>query len=401
VVIADVCDKQGLKLPRLAPETVREMEALAPKYAAFGNPVDLTAQVTGDHERVNQVCAQLLADPHVDQLIVRYGSVQGAKGETWARGLAAVAEHSDKPLLIAWSRVPDRAEVSMRILEESRIPWLLTPTRAANAAGALYQFAHKRERMLARGVRALSRHIEPRALELPAGAGALSEHESKRCLSAYGIRVTREVLIAPAAVADLQRSPLPFPLAVKVDSADIAHKTEAGAVRLNVQSVAELKRAVDEVLAAARKYKRQARINGILLSEMVKGQEVIIGAVNDRFFGPVVMFGLGGVFTELLEDVVYRFAPFDIATAHDMIRAIRGHPLLTGYRGRAPLALDALAETLVRVSLLAADHADRISTLDINPLFVNDTAVVAADALIVLGTRPEITSGKHNAPFNI
>jgi acyl-CoA synthetase (NDP forming) len=384
VLIADACDQHGLKLPQLAPETVHAIEALAPRYASLANPVDLTAQVTSDHERVNRVCAHLLADPHIDQLIVRYGSVQGAKGEAWARGLATVAEHSDKPLLIAWSRVPDRAEASMRILEAHRIPWLLTPTRAANAAGMLYQFAHKRERILARGVHSFSRSIEPRALELPAHAGALSEHASKRCLAIYGIPVTHEVLIAPAAVAEIQRSPLPFPLAVKIDSPDIAHKTEAGAVRLNVQSVAALKRAADDVLARSRRYNPEARINGILVSEMAAGEEVIIGAINDRFFGPVVMFGLGGVFAELLKDVVYRFAPFDIATAHEMIRAIRGHPLLTGYRGRAPLALDALADALVRVSLLAADHAERITTLDINPLFVSDTAVVAADALIVL-----------------
>jgi acetyltransferase len=192
------------------------------------------------------------------------------------------------------------------------------------------------------------------------------------------------VLLAPEAIMAFDQAPLPFPLAIKVDSADIAHKTEAGAVRLNVQTVAELKRAADDVLARARRYNPEARINGILVSEMAHGEQVIIGAVRDRFFGPVVMFGLGGVFAELLKDVVYRFAPFDIETAHEMIRSIRTHPLLTGYRGRPPLALDALADALVRVSLLAADHAERITTLDINPLFVNDTAVVAADALIVL-----------------
>jgi acyl-CoA synthetase (NDP forming) len=155
-------------------------------------------------------------------------------------------------------------------------------------------------------------------------------------------------------------------------------------VRLNVQNVAELKRAAADVLAGARRYNPEACINGILVSEMAQGEEVIIGALNDRFFGPVVMFGLGGVYAELLRDVVYRFAPFDIATAHEMIRAIRGHPLLTGYRGQPSLALDALAETLTRVSLLAADHAERIAALDINPLLVSAAGVVAADALIVL-----------------
>lgn len=384
VLIADACDKHGLKLPRLAPETLCAIESLAPAYASLSNPVDVTAQVTGDHERVNRICAHLLADPQVDQLIVRYGSVQGEKGEAWARGLAGIAQDSAKPVLIAWSRVPDRTEASLQTLERNRIPWLLTPTRAANAAGALYQFARKRERLFASAVRRSSRPLEPRALELPARGGALSELESKKCLAAYGIPVTREVLIPPEAIAVLEQAPLPFPLAVKIDSPDIAHKTEAGAVRLNVQSIDALKRAAEDVLAAVRSYKPRARINGVLLSEMAEGQEVIIGAVNDRFFGPVVMFGLGGVFTELLEDVAYRFAPFDIETAHEMIREIRGHPLVTGYRGRPPLAVGTLADTLARVSLLAADHAERIAEIDINPLFVSATAVTAADALVVL-----------------
>lgn len=384
VLIADACDRHGLKLPRLAPETVRAIESLAPAYASLANPVDVTAQVTGDDERVNRICAHLLADPHIDQLIVRYGSVQGAKGEAWANGLAAIAQDSEKPVLVAWSRVPDRTETSIRILERHRIPWLLTPTRAANASGALYRFARRRERHLAHAARPVTRQTEPRTLELPARAGALSERESRQCLAAYGIPVTRALSLTPEALARLEQPPLPFPLAVKVDSPDIPHKTEAGAVRLNLQSVAALRRAADDVLAKARRHQPQARIDGVLITEMADGVEVIIGAVNDRFFGPLVMFGLGGIFTELLQDVAYRFAPFDIDTAHEMIREIRGHPLLTGYRGRPPLALDALADALVRVSRLAADHAGRIVQIDINPLFVSATAVVAADALVVL-----------------
>lgn len=384
VLIADVCERQGLTLPQLAPATLERIEPLAPQYASFGNPVDLTAQITGDHARVNQVCAHVLADPNVDQLIVRYGAVQGAKGVAWAEGLAAAAAQSDKPLLVAWSRVPDLSEPSLQMLEQNRIPWLLTPTRAARAAAALYAFARKRARWLAQSGRTFDRPIERGALRLPAGAGALSEHDSKECLAAYGIPVTREVVLAADVIEQLPRPPFPFPLAVKVDSPDIAHKTEAGAVRLAIRSLEELKRASREVVAAACAYNPDARIHGVLVSEMAQGEEVIAGAVNDRYFGPVVMFGLGGVFAEVLKDVVYRYAPFDAHTAREMIREIRGHPLISGYRGRPPRAIDALADALVRVSLLAADHADRIESLDINPLFVGTDRVTAADALIVL-----------------
>ena len=381
VLIADACDQRGLELPALARETVEAIKPFAPNHSSLANPVDLTAQVTGDYERVNRICKHLIADPNIDQLIVRYGAVQGPKGEAWANGLAAVARESDKPLLVAWSRVPDRAEVSIRILEQSRIPWLLTPTRAAKAAGALYEFARKRR---VRAPRAAPRLIEPRPLDFPQGARALSESESKKVLSAYGVPVTREVAMSLDAVAALAEAPLPFPLAVKVASADIRHKTEAGGVRLNLASLADLKSAAREVVAAAQRHQPAARIDAVLVAEMAQGVEVIAGAVNDPYFGPVVMFGLGGIFTELLQDVSYRFAPFGVDTAREMIRAIRVHPVLTGYRGRPALAVDAVAETLARVSLLATDHADRIAEIDVNPLFVSARGVVAADALIVL-----------------
>ncbi len=140
------------------------------------------------------------------------------------------------------------------------------------------------------------------------------------------------------------------------------------------------------VLANAKQYKPGAQINGVLLAEMAAGTEVIIGVVNDKFFGSVVMFGLGGVFAELLKDVTYRFAPFDIETAREMLAEIKAAKLLTGYRGSAPLATAALADVLSRVSLLATDHAERIAEIDINPLFVNVHGVVAADALIVVKT---------------
>jgi len=381
VLIADACDRQGLKLPRLGAATIQAIEPLAPRYAALANPVDITAQVTADPARVNRICEQVLADPNVDQLIVRYGAVQGAKGEAWANGLAAFAASSEKPVLVAWSRAPDPREASMQILERHRIPWLLTPTRAANAAGALYHFARKRQAL---GKRGAARVVDARKLDWPAGARTLAEHEAKQCLAAYGIRVTREKLLAPGAIAGLRRAPLPFPVAVKVASPDIAHKTEAGAVRLGIPNLRAMKEAAQSVLASVRQFKPDARIAGVLVSEMVTGVEAIAGAVNDPYFGPVVMFGLGGVHAELLRDVTYRFAPFGPDTAREMIGDIRAHPLLTGYRGEPALAVDALADALARLSLLIADHADRIAEIDVNPLFVGEDGVAAADALIVL-----------------
>jgi acetyltransferase len=384
VLMADECDRYGLKLPRLTDKTTNAIEQIAPKHCALGNPIDLTAQISGNNADFNRIVELALNDANVDQMIVRYGTVQGPKGAAWANEIAAIVEQAGKPLIVSLGRTADSAAAAIEVFDRRRIPWVLTPTRTAMAAGALNQYAEKQRHYLAAQSRAAKRPLARQELALPANTARLSEADSKKTLAAYGLAIARELVLTPVAIAALKESPLKFPLAVKIDSPDIPHKTEAGAVHLHVQNLAELKEAAATVVANAQRYKPGAQINGVLVAEMAAGTEVIIGVVNDRFFGPVVMFGLGGVFTELLKDVTYRFAPFDKETALEMIAEIKAAPLLSGYRGSAPLAVDALADTLARVSLLAADHADRIAEIDVNPLFVGVSGVIAADALIVL-----------------
>jgi acyl-CoA synthetase (NDP forming) len=187
-------------------------------------------------------------------------------------------------------------------------------------------------------------------------------------------------------VLELRDAPMSWPVAVKLASPDIPHKTEAGAVRLNVKSLEELKAAARSVHESALNHVPSARVDGISIQEMAGGVEVILGAVNDAGFGPYVMVGLGGVFTELLGDVSHRFAPVSLDTAHEMLHELKGARLLAGYRG-APLAdTNALAQAIVNLSWLIADHQDRIAEVDLNPLFVREDGqgVVAADALVIL-----------------
>jgi acyl-CoA synthetase (NDP forming) len=263
------------------------------------------------------------------------------------------------------------------------VPLISTPARCAVAAGALSGFA---ARLRAHALRPAPqpRGVEPVLLDLPAEGGTLGEHRSKAILAAYGIPVTREVLLSPAEVGRLSALPFDAPWAVKIESPDIPHKTEAGCVRLGVAGLLGLKAAAREVEDNARRHHPEARIDGILVTEMARGTEVIVGAVVDPVFGPVVMFGLGGVAAELLRDVTHEFAPFDIRTARAMIGRIRAAPLLTGYRGRPPLDVDALADVLSRLSWLVADHAGRIAEIDLNPLFLGERGIVAADALVAL-----------------
>jgi acetyltransferase len=175
-----------------------------------------------------------------------------------------------------------------------------------------------------------------------------------------------------------------MPLAVKIVSPDIAHKTDIGAVRLNVNSRAALRTAIQDVLAAARQHTPGAAIEGVVVSEMVTGGfELLVGAVNDAVFGPVVVLGAGGIYAEALQDRTCRIAPFGRDVALQMLDELRCSALLRGLRGRPPVNLDAVAEVLVRLSRFVWENRDTIAELDINPLIATPQGAIAVDVLIV------------------
>ncbi len=385
VLLADRCIEHGLELPQLTDETTAQLRELVVSYASVANPVDATANGYNDaFASYNRVIAAVIADPNIDQVIAR--SPRGSAAPAWSKTFVEIVRTTDKPVILNWPTSPDDNADVMRFLEENNTPCILSPGRTVRALASLNEFSQKTRAFAQRPRETAPRPVKKTQLDLPTDSGTLGEHRSKQLLAAYGISVVKEVLLSAEQVAKLQETPLAFPLAIKIESADIPHKTEAGVVKLNIRTLEELQSAARDVLAAARKHNAQARIDGVLVQEMAAGLEVIAGAVNDPFFGPVVVFGLGGIYTELLKDLTRRFAPFDIATATEMIGEIKGAALLKGFRGQPALDVEALADTLSRLSWLIADHADRIAEIDINPLFVRAAGqgVVAADALLVL-----------------
>lgn len=387
VLLADRCVEEGLALPPLADTTVAKLREFVPAFATVANPVDLTPQGYNDGSAsFNRLIAEVLADPNIDQMIAR--APRGKAVAAWAKDFVDMLRTIDKPVFINWPTSPDDNPDVVEFLEANGVPVIMAPGRTVHALAALNDYARKKRRFEATKNRARERVVSRQVLDLGAAAGTLGEHRSKALLKAYGVPVVEEVLLSAADIEKLAASPLPFPLVVKIESPDLPHKTEAGVVRLGVADLDALKRAAREVMAAARHYKVDARIEGVLLQQMASGLEVLVGAVNDRFFGPVIAFGLGGVLTELMQDVTYRFAPFDVETATEMIGEIRGAALLNGYRGSPALDVAALADALSRVSLLISDHAGRIAEIDVNPLFVRPAGqgVLAADALVVLSS---------------
>jgi acyl-CoA synthetase (NDP forming) len=383
VLLADRCIENGLTLPALADATREKLSKTLVSFASFANPVDATAHGYNDNfASYGEAVRLVLADPNIDQVVARVP--RGSAARPWSENLLKTLRATDKPLILNWPTAPDDNGDVLAWLEANGVPCILGSGRAVQSLAALTEFARKQRAYRARDKGPLKRASARQALDLPPGAGTLGEHRSKQLLKRYGVPVVNEILLAPGEIEALKSAPLAFPVAVKIESPDVPHKTEAGAVRLNVQDLSGLKQAAREVVAAARKHRPDARIDGVLVQEMAAGLEFIVGAVNDPYFGPTVAFGLGGIFTELMKDVTHRFAPFDTEAAREMIDEIKGAALLKGYRGRPPLDIAALADTLARVSLLIADHADRIAEIDVNPLFVREQGVVAADALFVL-----------------
>lgn len=381
IVFADRAVREGLVLPPFSEKTVAALKAIIPTFGSSENPADVTAGIFNDMSLLTKTLDIVLDDPGIDQLSILLASIPGKPAERAAEAIAAAAAKTDKPIHLAWSGRRDKSEAAYRILEATNVPIISTPVRAAQAAAVIARFAGDQRRLLPRKAPSAAAKAD---VKLPKGAVTLSEAESKRVLAAYGVGVTREVLVADGEKLLAKVAALEPPFAVKVVSREIAHKSEVGGVKLGLKDVKSADAAAVEVVANARKAVPGAKIDGVIVSEMASGIEAIIGVVNDPAFGPCVAVGLGGVLTEVLKDVTFRVAPFGIETAREMIAELRGAKLFAGYRGQPAGDVEALAKMLVDVSGMAYAMKDRLAELDINPVFVGPKGAVAADALMVL-----------------
>lgn len=385
VLMADHCAAGGLELPALSEETMAELKATLPAFAGLNNPID----VTGNAGRDGLVGAvrRVARDPNVDMVGVCLAAISGPHGIAVAQAVAAIAAEIDKPLLVAWSAAdPVKTQAGYEALKAVNVPRYDTPVKCARGMETLWRFARAQRdcaRIATEPVLRLHRPEQARAL---AGLKRdLTEYESKRVLADYGIPVTTEYVAIDAEQACAFAAQIGFPVVMKIVSPDIAHKSEAGGVKVGVRDDASVRAAFTEILANAQRFDAQAHIDGVLVQPLVvDAVEVILGVNNDPLFGPAVMFGLGGIFAEIMKDVSFRIAPITLSEAHEMIREIRAFPILDGARGRPKADVDALADAIVRLAALALDLEGQVAEIDINPLFVLPAGrgVVAGDALI-------------------
>jgi len=216
------------------------------------------------------------------------------------------------------------------------------------------------------------------------GRSVLTEFESKRILKQAGIPVVETKLAKSQKEAAEISQKIGFPVALKIVSPDVIHKTDSGGVKLSINSVAQVKKAYDEILKKVRKQYPKALLHGISVQKMVQpGTEVIVGVSKDPQFGPVVMFGLGGIFVELLKDVSFRVIPVERKDAQEMIKEIKGFPLLQGYRGKEPADISSLVNIILKISKFIEENP-QIKELELNPILAYPNRAVAVDARIIL-----------------
>jgi acetate---CoA ligase (ADP-forming) len=391
ILMADVGNEFGLEFPDLTDPTKDELEKIMPTFASIANPMDVTAEAVARPGLLTQAAELILEDPNVDNLVMFFGIVPGAH-EKLATAMAQVAQGTDKLVVMTWFPLPHQ-DIWMS-LARAGIPVFPEPARGIRALGKMAQYVEARERSFSRHTATIG---SPSGLESAVqkildqaknqGRKALSEVEAKNLLKGWGLAVPRGGLARSVAEACSLASSI-GPVALKVSSPDLLHKTEAGVIRLGLKSPEEVESAFEEILGKAKKWNPAARLDGVLVEEMIgeDTREVIVGTRQDLRFGPVVTFGLGGVFVEAIRDFAVWPAPLTLDEAREMIRRIRGYRILTAFRGRPAADLEAVAQVLCDVGQFACQWQERIVELEINPLFVlpEGSGVIVGDALAVL-----------------
>ena len=387
VVVADKCPQFGLDVVRLTEKTKNRLREFFPSYGAVGNPVDLTSAIFVDEALFQRAIRTVMEDPLVDVGAFFY-NLQMPDAEA-AQKIIDVYYSVDKPLVIfTWPTGQDFAVESREKMIAAGVPVIEHVPSGLWAISALADWVKKAENVgsFPADHPGVEREHALETIGLSKTLN-LTESRSKEILKAYGIPVTREILVHSAPEAAAAAREIGCPVVLKIESPDILHKTEAGGVILNLKDGGSIEEAYALIMERARSYNPAARLEGVLVQEMLPpGLEIILGLKKDPIFGPTILFGLGGIYVELLKDVALRSAPLREEDAREMLEEIQGKALLDGVRGEPPRDRQALLSILMRLSRMAVELEDHVAELDINPLILypEGEGAVAADALIIL-----------------
>jgi len=383
--MVDLCAAAGLSVPRLEERTIDALGEYIPWFLRKDNPVDSGGAIAA-LPAGRAVLELMFEDANTDVLLAPITGVFPGMSDALAKDLIDLHRLGTKPVIAVWSS-PLRDEPAYRALCEAGVPLFHSFGAAVRGIKALVSFS------------AFVGSLSDPFLEIPAerseaaresekllAAGSLDEVESKRVLAAFGIPTVTEIVATTSLEAVAAAGEIGLPVVMKVLSADIAHKSDLGLVEVGVDSLEKVEETFAYLVGSARQQCPEAEVRGVVVQPVVAGAvaEAIIGLSQQVPFGPTILFGLGGIFTEVFEDVAFRVPPFTRESARAMVEEIKGAALLHGVRGRPAGDIEALVDVLMRFQRLAFEVGDQIEELDINPLLVLPAGqgVVAVDALV-------------------
>lgn len=383
---ADRCESFGLTIHELSESIQTDIEKNIPEFASAMNPVDLTAEAAiTQPELFIEPLRVLVNDPNTDNIIFTEFPMDWDENTPILQEFVELCKNSNKLILVTTfpledMSIPDGASY----LEENGIPVIVGDINPIRSLAKLVDYAEmyrKHHEQQGAQENELERvnvhHLLPKST-------TLSESQSTAVLKKYGIQTTEQGVARSVEEAVKIANQINYPVVMKVDSEDIPHKTDVGGIRLNITNEAEVISAYEQISENIAQNCPDARINGISVQQMLPaGTEVIVGVTNDETFGPVIMFGLGGVFVEVFKDVSFRVAPITRHDAINMMEELQSVALLNGVRNQTAKDKEAIIDTLLKVSQLVMDYKNEIQEIDINPLIVYEDGLVAADALIV------------------
>jgi acetyltransferase len=386
VMATDALERNRLVLAQLTPETEAALKGALPAAANIHNPVDVLGDARAD--RYVAAIEVVLKDPGIDGALVILTPQSATDIQGTAEALVKVAQHAEKPILGCWM---GEKEISRgrKLLAKNRVPSYPFPERAVAALGAMYRYWSWKQQP---EVEIETFPVDKKAVaDLFAavrkdGRNTIGDAEAQAILKAYGITVPRSKVTATPDGAVAYCNEIGYPVVMKIASPDILHKSDVGGIIVGVKNDQEARQAFGTLIERTKAHKPDATIWGAQIQEMVtNAREVIIGMNRDPQFGPLVMFGLGGIYVEVLKDVTFRVAPMSRLQAGQMVEAIRTYKLLAGARGQAPSDVDAIVDTILRISQLVVDFPE-IAELDINPMLVREKGkgAVAVDMRLIL-----------------
>jgi len=404
VMAADRAADLGLALANLSPATVEALRRALPPNWSQGNPIDLLGDA--DSERYRAAVSACLADEGVDGILAIFSPQAMTDAEGTARAVAEAARGASKPVIACWMGEASVAG-AWKLLQQASIPVFRTPNPAVEMFAHLAAF-YRNQRALLQAPGPLAHRAAPDRhgaqlvidAALSEGRKILSETESKAVLAAFQVPIARTALARSAHEAMLMASEIGFPVALKIDSPDITHKSDVSGVRLNVASAEGVRSAYQEMLEEVGRKRPRARLSGVTVEPMIvraNGRELMIGVTRDSVFGPAITFGAGGTTVEIHRDRAVALPPLNAFLVADMIRSTRVSRLLGAFRNMPPVDVSALESVLLRVSEMVCELPG-IEELDINPLIVDEAGAVAVDARIVVhGPRPMRSRYAHLA----